>query len=336
MLLTTRRFLSTATFHTMVFLLAACGGGAGDDAPNNGNQGLAEYSKPDRYAETAYSDFVSANSTSNLEGTWVVLMDGVLKEGNTPVVNGRNDAVEYQYYARALLRLRKPDPTTDSYFIYTCGPGGARDHSTTSNGVTIFIPFYYYSTGNFTSYSMSIVDAATMKNNSVTREWGWIGNSGLAISYNLDFTIKKISDDPFANVSELTDLDTSKITQNGCFYEAEGNYLATQDDQYVQGFRKEGTFYNASAFPVSEMVSDLSSYSISFELNKFSDYFTSFNRYRETIDSIQYYDNYRNQENDTVDATRMVTGNTARYTVNASEYLNASNSISLMLDLNLE
>ena len=286
--------------------LQACGDSDGEAPPAKNSS--AVYAMPAQYSPADYPNFVSQKSTSDLEGTWVAFLEGVREYGETPVVTGGNYKIAYQYYARYLIRLRKQPDGSDHYFVYTCGPGGARNASTYISGLDIFIPFLVYSTGSYANYGMAIRDAVTMERSGITRDWDWIGNQGWAMSYDFSIIAKKISDNPFYSLSHFTDNQTAQSTENGCVYEAEGSYLETQDDDSVRNYRKAGTFAEVTAFPMSPLNSDLGSYSSSYNIAVRDSNQITYNRED---------DQYKTMGGDTINVTSAINGYSSSYTVQA-------------------
>jgi hypothetical protein len=280
---------------------------------------------PVRYSPTSYSQFATQKSTADLSGTWIVFISGTMEVGETPVVTGGNYKESYQYYSRALVRIKQNPNVPGSYFMYTCGPGGARDTSITPSAASVTMPNFFYSTGSYNSYPMSIVDAVTLTNPAVVRDWGWYGNSGWAMSYNLSLTYKRISDDPFVSLAYLTDLNSAQVTESGCIYEAEGAYTATQNDQQVQGFNKSGIFYTATSYPVSSLINDLGSYSSLSYLWQMSNYYTEYSR-----NGILF----TTKQSDTVAVSTTINANVTSNTVHAASFANPGRVDDIQLDLN--
>lgn len=234
-----------------VLLLAGCGGG-GD--------GAEPLTKAARFQAASYAT-ATQRTAADLEGTWIAFADGRLSQGDTMIVNGRNYREDYRLWARAVVRFRKKPNDPTRYFVYTCGPSGGRDtdsyHPTPS---TIYVPFYYYGTGSWSSYEMTIIDPVTIEG-TMQRDWGWVGNSGWAMSWDLDWVLKRISDDPFHAVGMVTDVATGEATAAGCFFEADGAYVATENDDTRQNFRREGRYRQADVYRESALDSDAYSYS---------------------------------------------------------------------------
>lgn len=290
-----------------VVFFQACGGSGDEENPAESNSPTF-YAMPARYSPENYPEFVSQKSTSDLEGTWIAFLEGVKEYGETPVVTGGNYKISYQYYARYVVRLRKKLDGSEEYFVYTCGPGGARDATTYISGPDIYIPFLVYSSGSYTSYGMTIRDAITIENTSITRDWDWIGSQGWAMSYDFSIIAKKISDDPFYSVSHFNDNQTSVSTNIGCVYEAEGSYLETQDDNSVHDYRKAGTFAEVKSFPMSPLTSDLSSYGSNYNIAIWDSNRITYNRENEQ---------YRTIDGDTINVTTTVNGYASSYTIQA-------------------
>ena len=305
-------------FYSTCTLTISCGGGGGSSPTTTSSF----YEKPARYSADAYNNFVSQKSSDDLEGVWVMLTEGDLARGNTPVVNGRDDKIEHQYYARSTVRIKRKTGTTNEYYIYTCGLGGARDTSSVSTASNIFIPFIYYSSGSWSSYSANIIDAQTMQIPDMNRNWDWVGDSGLAISYKLSSTLKRISDDPFQSVSSISDTQTGNITNNGCVYEDEGAYVATESPN----FKQQGTFNTVLAFSDSLLDNDISSYLKHYTMKNYVD-FSAYYSF-EGVD-------FSSGAQDLISVNKSTSSNTSSYTINASSSGNTGSTSDSIFDINL-
>lgn len=301
-------------------ILSACGGGGdgGGEAgvTSGGTSGLGAYAQPPRYAASSYSQFTSMKGTADLTGTWMMLISGVMTNGMTPSVTGRNYTESQQYFARAIVRINANPNLTNGYYIYSCGPGGARDTSTTyaPGATTITLPYFFFSTGNYVSYPINVVDANTLQNSNIVRDWDWYGSNGWAMSYTLSFTYKRVSDNPFAAVGSVTDLNAPETTEVGCVYESEGAYVATENDAYQQNLNKSGAFYIADSYPVSPVNEDLWSFSQIFHMRNFTGYAASYSRARV----------FNTQNGDTISPAVSVNGNDSSYTVHATSASDSS------------
>lgn len=248
-------------------MLDGCGGGGGGADPSANPSAADEPKaiKATRFLPESYAADTS-NGLDNLEGLWIVLVEGTIAKGKTLVVNGSNYREDFQYWSRATARIRK-DPGSNLYFLYTCSLGGARDVKTGLTNKTMTMPFYFGSTTSWINYPMALTDNGTLRNANVVKQWGWVGNSGEAMSWTLSWTLKRISNDPFAPFASVQDNKTSQNFDAGCVYEAEGSYVATQNDSERKDFRKSGLFHLSHSYPSSQLNNDIYSYSPYFELS---------------------------------------------------------------------
>jgi len=193
-------------------------------------------------------------------------MDGNLTTQDQQVVNGSNYREQRNLYSRYVLRFKKQDGQTDRYFINSCGPFTSRDSAVTRTSNTVYIPFYTSACCS-TEYQMSIVDPVTIEGKNLTGSS--TGGSGRNLSWNLSFTLKRISDDPFKPVAQVHDNKAASTTESGCPYESEGTYVRTQNDSTRQNFREEGQFYTGYAYPSSALNSDSLSYASFAQIEEF-------------------------------------------------------------------
>lgn len=311
-----RVFLQITSLVSLL-ILAACGGGGGatgtGTGTGGGSTGLGAYVQPPRYAASSYSQFISTKGTTDLTGTWIMLISGVRTNGMTAIVTGRNYTETDQYFARAIVRINTNPNVTNGYYVYSCGPGGAANTSTTfaPGATSLYLPYFSYSSSDYGSYLLTVVDADTLQNTNVVRDWGWYGSQGWAMSYTLSFTYKRISDDPFATIGSVTDLNTSLTTETGCIYESEGDYTVTENDSYQQNLNKSGTFYNLDVYPVSAVNGAPGSYSLIFNLVNLSGYYAIYTR------SLPGGSAFYSENGDTITPTVSVNGNESTYTVHA-------------------
>ncbi len=234
------------------FMLSACGGGGGSTESE-------PFVVPARYLPVSYAPFATTHSADgNLEGTWLVFMNGGLVSQDLIGVNGSNFREELQLYSRYLVRLKKRTDQTDSYYINSCGPIEAQDDAVTQSSGNIEIPFY---TGPCCSvrYQMTVVDPVTIQASNLTG--GRTYNSGRNVSWNLSFTLKRISDNPLHAIAQFHDNKAASTVESGCPYESDGTYIQTENDSKRQNFREDGRYYAAFAYPTSALDNDFATYS---------------------------------------------------------------------------
>lgn len=234
--------------------LSACGGGGGSES----GAGPQPFVVPAQYFPASYAPFATTHTVANLEGLWVVLMDGRLVYQNLVGVNGSNFREEDQIHSRYFVRLKKRIDQPDAYYIHSCGPLAARDDAVTRTAAaTMEIPFY---DGPCCSsrYQMDVIDATTIRASHLTGSRTY--NSGLNLSWNLSFTLERISDDPLRALAELHDNRTASTEPIGCAFEADGTYLQTQNDSTRQNFREEGRYFAAAAYRPSALDNDFATH----------------------------------------------------------------------------
>lgn len=243
-------------------------------------------SKYDRYKAESYSAFASAHDTSNLEGTWMLLAEGSIVQGLQ--IAGINPRQAYQLWSRATVRIRRDPGNPAQYFVFTCGPGGARNDSVVQSGQSFSIPFYSASTSNWTRYGVAVVDTTTMSSSSVSQTFGPTGNvSGLLMGWNLSWVLKRISDDPFADPSLVRNNLTSQTVDATCIYESEGTYVATENDGTTMTTVGEGLFFWTQAYASHplQLHDDINSFEFRFLLRDEIGFFT---RYSDADNGLPY------------------------------------------------
>jgi hypothetical protein len=147
------------------------------------------------------------------------------------------------------VRIRRDPGNLSRYFVFTCGPGGARNISVTPSGSSFQIPFLAASTSNYVIYGVTVVNATTMSSSSVAMTFGSTGNaSGLLMGWNLSWTLKRISDDPFAEPALVRNNLTSQTVDATCIYESEGTYVATESDGTTVTTVGQGPFFWTQAY----------------------------------------------------------------------------------------
>ena len=269
--------------------------------------------KPARYDPQSYSSFTSQHGTDNLEGTWMWLAEGTLSQ--RPVIVGNNYLEQYQLLSRTIVRIRRDPANPARYFIFTCGPGGGRDFSDTPSPFlpsTFPIPFYYFDTGSFFVYNVNVVDAVTMQLNFVNQDFIIVGSFGdVAMAWRQSWVFKRISDDPFSMNASLVDNLSGQTVNIGCIRESEGTFVATQNDDFVSNFRKEGPFFIAEAYisVAATLFNGEFSYTPQFGLRELVGYRTIF-RHGDTF--------YQTLNGDSVSVSRTVTGIASSHSARAS------------------
>jgi hypothetical protein len=197
----------------------------------------------------------------------MLLAEGSILQGLQ--IAGINPRQAYQLWSRATVRIRRDPSDPAQYFVFTCGPGGARNDSVFRSGQSFSIPFYSASTSSWRRYGVSVVNATTMSSSSVSQAFGFTGNaSGLLMGWNLSWVLKRISDDPFAIASVVRNNLTSQTVDATCIYESEGTYLATENDGTTVTTVGEGLFFwtDAYASHSTQLYDSASSYQFRFLL----------------------------------------------------------------------
>lgn len=267
--------------------------------------------KSARYKPESYASFTSANGTDNPEGTWVLLQEGTLSRGSQ--VAGINPRQTYQLWARAMVRIRRDPANPARYFVLTCGPGGSRDDATTLSESSFPVPYYFAGTSVWTRIGVPIVDATTMRLSSMSQPFSYgITADGSGMGWNLSWVLKRISDDPFANLATVRDNLLSASTESTCVYESEGTFAATENDGSTETSRSEGFFFWTHAYPRAplQLQNDAFSYPTRFFLRDE----IGFTTYYRAADNDFYY---RSEYGDPINTTRSFSGASSSHTVHA-------------------
>ena len=217
--------------------------------------------KAARYKPESYASFTSLNGATNPEGTWVLLAEGTMSRGY--LIAGTNPRQDYQLWSRATVRIRRDPANSMQYFVLTCGPGGARNDLTTRSASTFQVPFYSAGTTSWFRYGVTIEDATTMRRESVSHTHAFTGNSdALAMGWNLAWVLKRISDDPFSDMSTVRDNLLGQSKDASCIYESDGTYRATENDGTTRTTIAEGRFFWTDAYErqPSQLLDDANSY----------------------------------------------------------------------------
>jgi hypothetical protein len=267
--------------------------------------------KPARYDAASYSSFTSQNGTGNLEGTWIMLSEGTQSYGYQ--IAGINPRRDYQLWSRTTVRVRRDPADPAYYFVLTCGPAGAANRRIQLVAGAFPVPYFAASTSTYLGHSVPIIDATTMRRDSVTRTYQFSGNSdGLLTGYHFAWVLKRISDDPFALPATVRDNLSSQSVDATCIHEVEGTYVATENDGTTETSRLEGTFYWTDAYPAdpSQLINSSNSYLPRFSLRDENGFNTSYSTNSLAI--------FTSSIGDQIDVVRNFSGTTSSHSVQAT------------------
>jgi hypothetical protein len=300
----------------ILLAIAACGGNSGNQPTSAPTPSPTTSPAPSptttptpttssgRFSPSSYPAFATTRDTSNLEGTWLGFVNGWVLFEESPLVSGLNLRNEHHFKSRTTIRIKID--SNDRYVLYACGPAGAKSTNFSRYpSPAVEVPFVpYYEDPSWFEYTFRAIDAVTLVG-SMEQEPIYVGQRGRRMSWNLSWTVKRISDDPFAYLASVVDNLASQAEESGCIFEAEGTYSATEDDAERQDFSREGSFGWIAAFPTT-LLDDTYFRGAQFLLEDYEDYRKSYRVNESYFDSAM---------DDQFEIGSAVSGNTSEHSV---------------------
>lgn len=266
-----------------------------------------------RFSPTSYPEFSTNRGADNLEGTWLAFVRGSLTYQESLAMQGSNLRMEHDLTGRTLIRITY-NSLYDRYFLNSCSPQASVSNTSARFELpqieVLFTPVRFGNTTLIHTLYVNGIDA-TLEGRMQSDGDGLRDRNGAQYTWDIDWHAKRISDDAEKSIGTFTDTLTSVTEEVGCFFEAEGTYVESQDDRQRADFYRQGQFSWASSFrPAERTVPGPQEFSaIQFLLANYEDGF----RLIFDNDAEPYGSHFDSAEGDQVIVESRIRNNRARY-----------------------